>query len=296
MRVHLGSGRTATPDGFSIGGRSRIKTRIEPIGDGVVESLPRGTGANCAPQGAGTSSVSDAPSAATRRRSGPSHPRRCGARPTRTPPRPRPALRFVGPPLPARRPGRPDRRDRPPSRSARRPGHDDGGRDRASPAAGRTPAPGATRVNGRGLTRPSSDGAAATAQYPRPDTISISALLPAAGAIARCAVPTDTSYLAAICLTAGSALAPRALPMSIAYAQRGGDPHVRRLRVVDERGSSAMTGRAGIREPRLPAARWSDSATKAAYTRSVVVPPPLCPSRPATVRTSTPAAISSVAE
>jgi hypothetical protein len=49
------------------------------------------------------------------------------------------------------------------------------------------------------------------------------------------------------------------------------------------------------RLPRMSAARRSASATQAAYTRSVVTPPPPWPSRPATVRMSTPAVMSSVA-
>jgi hypothetical protein len=48
--------------------------------------------------------------------------------------------------------------------------------------------------------------------------------------------------------------------------------------------------------PNTSAARRSAAATKEAYTRSVVAPPPPCPRRPATVRRSTPAASSCVAE
>lgn len=48
--------------------------------------------------------------------------------------------------------------------------------------------------------------------------------------------------------------------------------------------------------PKISAARRSDSTTNAAYSRSVVEPPPPWPSRPATVRRSTPAVSSAVAE
>jgi hypothetical protein len=54
--------------------------------------------------------------------------------------------------------------------------------------------------------------------------------------------------------------------------------------------------RFGRRDPSSSAAFRSDAATHAAYTRSVVAPPPPWPRRPATVRRSTPAESSSVAE
>lgn len=49
-------------------------------------------------------------------------------------------------------------------------------------------------------------------------------------------------------------------------------------------------------EPSTSAALRSASVTNFVYTRSVVLPPPPCPSRPATVRRSTPELSSSVAE
>lgn len=70
--------------------------------------------------------------------------------------------------------------------------------------------------------------------------------------------------------------------------------------IVDGPGHSpaaaTLRGRTGMRPDRVLAARWSASETQAAYTRRVVAPPPPCPRRPATVRGSTPAEISSVAE
>lgn len=63
-----------------------------------------------------------------------------------------------------------------------------------------------------------------------------------------------------------------------------------------DRLSYVVGRRFGRREPSSSAAFRSDAATHAAYTRSVVAPPPPWPRRPATVRRSTPAESSSVAE
>lgn len=60
--------------------------------------------------------------------------------------------------------------------------------------------------------------------------------------------------------------------------------------------SATASGREGNRANRLTATRRSPSDTYAAYTLCVVVPPSPWLSRPATVRTSAPAEISSVAE
>jgi hypothetical protein len=67
------------------------------------------------------------------------------------------------------------------------------------------------------------------------------------------------------------------------------------LATAEPSDSAAGFGRV-MRLPRISAARRSDSPTQAAYMRSVVAPPPPWPSRPATVRRSTPAVRGSVAE
>ena len=60
--------------------------------------------------------------------------------------------------------------------------------------------------------------------------------------------------------------------------------------------AAGVAERAGIRPESTDAALWSASLSHAAYTRRVVEPPPPWPRRPATVRMSVPAAMSSVAE